>query len=661
MLKPDQDAESAQPKRPLVVGRYRLEDDSPIGRGATGEVWRATDTTLNRVVALKQIQLAGVAEHIVEGLKQRTLHEGQTIAALSHPNIVSVYDVVTDGDRIMLVLEYVSSRGADALLAAHGPFPLHLAAQIGAQMAEALAAVHAHGVLHRDITPGNVLIDDRWNATLTDFGISQVTIDLQRTTDVASIGTPAFMAPETARGEPATSATDIYGLGATIWALVEGVPPFHQPGPDNPMRLIRRIATGQLSPPVNAGPLTEVLTSTTSGDPTRRPDATRTRDMFVSAARVIAAQTTEGPTALPALPNVDRLGSPQVDAPSQRPISTKPRGRRRSFALPVAIIASALLLIAIAVGGFILVPGPKHPEAAPPPPPAQSDKYLPNPALADTCAMAKLPDYTSFGKTTYTPDTLFGSCHANINLIGGGTANVNFHMFGPQQVDGPVEQHGDLKIISPPQFDDPTTCYRDLVLPDRNMLVASTIIANSTMNSCAFSSVGIDSAIQQLHTIGSISALPNLGAPNSLRRQDACQLLKAADNAEVPGLDFSKVYPQYANWTCYWGADLNSHTSAPWVSLGFAGMDPMVAGKDGTPQTIGGRTVFVETEPAADTTDSTGDSCGAQIVHMVRAPTGETKPESANVWVHANVPPGQECKLATDLAAKLIPRLPPAG
>ena len=317
-----------------------------------GEVWRAIDTALNRVVALKQIQLDGLDEHTVGVLTQRTLHEGQTIARLPHPNIVAVHDVVADGERLVLVLEYVESRGAAALLDSQGPFPLHLAAQVGAQMAEALATVHAQGVLHRDVTPGNVLIDTGWNAKLTDFGISHAAIDLQRTATAESIGTPAYMAPETARGETATPATDIYGLGATIWALVEGTAPYHESGSENPMRLMHRIATGHLDPPTDAGQLTEVLTKMTGGDPARRPDAARARDMFVSAARVIAAQNPAPPAeeavAPPApeepdsawpspAPVYPTLPSPTSSSPSQSsPTSFDPAQSSPAFPTPTS-------------------------------------------------------------------------------------------------------------------------------------------------------------------------------------------------------------------------------------------------------------------------------------------------------------------------------------
>ena len=541
----------------------------------------------------------------------------------------------------------MADRAADTLLATQGPFPLHLAANIGIQLATALASAHAEGALHRDITPANVLIDANWNATLTNSGAAQTS-------------NPAYLTPETARGEDATQATDIYGLGATIWALVDGVPPFHQPGPTNPMQQMHRIATGQPSPPANAGPLTGALISMTAGDPAGRPNATQARDLFAAAAHAIATQPTAAGTGAftqpgpinPAAPFGG--GQPGVPPTWQASTLTAPGTtgkRRRSLTRPAVIISAiALLLIVAIVATVLVVHGMRHAEAAP-------DKYLPNPAAVDLCPLAKVPDYALFGTVTYTPGSWYGSCNVNINLTGGGTALVGFQMFSPQQLNGPVEQRGDLKIISPPSSDS-TLCYRDVLLPDQNGLAVQTTITSSTTNPCVLSGVGVDAAVQHLHTVGAIPTDPNPSSPNSLRGQNTCQLLTAAEVGEVPGLDTSQVYPRYSNWDCDRGADLYNPTSVPWVEVYVARFNPLVAGTNGTPQTIDGRTVFVRAEAA---TGSVGDDCVAQVVNSrtTQLSAGDPREDVASVSVHANVPPDQECQLATKLAAKLIPRLPP--
>ena len=146
--------------------------------------------------------------------------------------------------------------------------------------------------------------------------------------------------------------------------------------------------------------------------------------------------------------------------------------------------------------------------------------------------------------------------------------------------------------------------------------------------------------------------------PNSLRRNKACELLTAAEVAEVPGLDTHKVYPKYADWRCNWGDNLTYPINgASWVDLYFSSTQPMVAGTDGTAQTVAGRTVFVKTESG-----KTGNDCEAQIVHILTPqPTGGVAEESVTVAVRITVSPEQQCALATDLASKIIPRLPPTS
>jgi hypothetical protein len=649
------------PDGSLIVNRYRLDDTVPLGADGTGQVWRATDTLMNRVVALKQIRLGGMDDHIAARVRQQTLYDGQVATRLQHPNIVTIFDVIADRDRLWLVLEYVPSFSADTLLAAQGPFPLHLAARVGAHIAEALATAHAQGVLHRDVTPGNILIDASWNAKLTDFGIAHAPIDLQRTTATPSIPAPTFMAPEIARGENGTTTTDVYGLGATIYTLIEGTPPFHQAGPANPMRLIHQIATGQAPPPANAGPLTAVLTSMINADPSRRPDAATARNMFLAAANEIATQpanaTAAGPATQPPTDGVPPW-APMGPAPSRTPRGPGPTpgatpgtAERKRSILALTVVASLVLLVIVAVvAAVLLIPRNRHTEASAQP----ADKYLTNPVLADACTMAKDPNYALFGTVDYTVGAWFSSCDATVVLTGGGTADVNYRVVSPQTVPGPTAQHGDLTVISPASGD-PTQCFRDVVLPSRNLIVVWTTVSNSTMSPCVLSGLGTDAVIQRLRSTGSVPTVPNLDAANSLRGQNTCELLTKADVGEVSGVDTSKVYPKYGNWICYWGVDLDTENSggAPWVNVYFERENPMTTGPDGTPQTIAGRTVFLKTE-------NNGNDCVAQILHR-RGAGGKMNEESANVSVHAAVPPDQQCHLAADLAAKMIPHLPPTG
>ena len=220
----------------VIAGRYLLEQ--PIGRGAMGMVWRAHDQLLDREVAVKEVVLSasiGVDER--HNAYQRTLREARTAARLSHRGVVTVYDVAEEDGRPWIVMELVPSRSLDQVLAAEGPMTPLRAGRVGQQLLAALAAAHAAGVLHRDVKPSNVLIAvDRsaggWDerAVLTDFGIAQFEGDPRLTQTGMVMGSPGFTAPERIRGGDATPASDLWSLGATIYAAVEGRGPYEQRG-----------------------------------------------------------------------------------------------------------------------------------------------------------------------------------------------------------------------------------------------------------------------------------------------------------------------------------------------------------------------------------------------------------------------------------------------
>jgi hypothetical protein len=216
----------------VIAQRYRLE--RPIGEGNMGVVWLATDPKLHRTVALKQ------------GSRMR--REGVGGAKLLHPNVIAVFDVAEDDDgHEWLVMEYLPSRSLSEIIRDDGPLPPADVARIGTQVASALAHLHDKGMVHRDVTPGNVLVTRDRTAKLTDFGIATWE-SVTRTEDPKTGGTPGFLSPEVARGNRATAASDVYSLGATLAAAVEG--------------------TETPDPALNA-----TLGSLTQRDPDRRPTA----------------------------------------------------------------------------------------------------------------------------------------------------------------------------------------------------------------------------------------------------------------------------------------------------------------------------------------------------------------------------------------------------
>src|SRR6202012_1832618 len=213
----------------VIVGRYRLE--APIGRGAMGVVWRARDLLLDRDVAVKEVQIAATLPDAERAPAfQRTLREAKTAARLNHPGVVTVYDVAEDGGRPWIVMQLVQAQSLDQVLASTGPLSPRRAPEMGRQLLGALEVAHAAGVMHRDVKPSNVLLgrDDR--AVLTDFGIATFQGDPRLTQTGMVMGSPGFTAPERIRGEDASPASDLWSLGATIFAAVEGKGPYEQRG-----------------------------------------------------------------------------------------------------------------------------------------------------------------------------------------------------------------------------------------------------------------------------------------------------------------------------------------------------------------------------------------------------------------------------------------------
>jgi serine/threonine protein kinase len=270
----------------VIAGRYRL--DAPIGRGAMGVVWRARDQLLDRDVAIKEVQ---IAETLTDEEKanafQRTLREAKTAARLNHPGVVTVYDVAEDGDRPWIVMQLVSAQSLDQVLATSGPLSPRRTAEMGRQLLSALRVAHAAGVMHRDVKPSNVLLgrDDR--AVLTDFGIATLQGDPRLTQTGMVMGSPGFTAPERIRGEDATPASDLWSLGATLFAAVEGHGPFEQRG--GAITTMSAIINEDAPPAASAGALAPVIATLLRREPSDRPDA-------ATAARMITDVLPQLPT-----------------------------------------------------------------------------------------------------------------------------------------------------------------------------------------------------------------------------------------------------------------------------------------------------------------------------------------------------------------------------
>ncbi|MGH3468735.1 MAG: serine/threonine-protein kinase [Thermocrispum sp.] len=267
----------------LVAGRYRIS--RRIGTGAMGAVWQAHDELLGRTVAIKQLMLQpGLEEVEREEARQRTMREGRIAARLHHQNAITVFDVVTDDrGQPCLIMEYLESTSLAAVLQSKETLPPLEVARIGAQIAAALKVAHRVGVVHRDIKPGNILLDRDGMVKITDFGISRAKDDVTVTKTGMIAGTPAYLAPEVAIGEDPGPESDIFSLGSTLYAATEGQPPFGLS--ENTLGLLHAVAAGHINPPRRSGPLTSVLAVLLHPEKERRPDAEETEELLEAVAR----------------------------------------------------------------------------------------------------------------------------------------------------------------------------------------------------------------------------------------------------------------------------------------------------------------------------------------------------------------------------------------
>ena len=277
----------------VVAGRYRLR--SAVDVGTTGVVWRAVDLRLDREVALKRLKLRpGLSAELAAQARQRVFREARIAARLQHPHAVAVYDVTTDDHgRPMLVLEYIPSHSLATALAGQGSLQPVRVARIGATVASALSAAHAAGIVHRDVKPANILLAVDGHAKITDFGLSHVTGDA--TTEGQVAGTPVFLSPEAALGDPPSPESDVFSLGATLYMAVEGAPPFGVA--EDPAAQLERVAYGQAPPPRQAGPLTGLLTRMLHDDPAERPRMAEVADAL---ADIAAGEEVSSTDTLPA-------------------------------------------------------------------------------------------------------------------------------------------------------------------------------------------------------------------------------------------------------------------------------------------------------------------------------------------------------------------------
>ena len=305
----------------VLAGRYRVVEQ--LGRGGMGMVCRAVDEVLGREVAVKELRtFADASAEELADLRLRMQREARAAARIRHAGVISVHDVAEDDGRPVIVMELVDGPSLADVLAERGAMDPREAACIGARVADALGAAHAAGVLHRDVKPGNVLLERGGRVVLTDFGIATMEDPGDGAADRLTqsgqlVGSLDFLAPERAQGRRPGPASDIWSLGAMLYAAVEGGSPFRR---TSTWSTLSAIITEPVPEPRAAGPLAPVLAMLLAKDPEARPDAARARELLEAVARGVSETAEAAEAAGAAVPDRDTR-----ELTADRPAAERPQ------------------------------------------------------------------------------------------------------------------------------------------------------------------------------------------------------------------------------------------------------------------------------------------------------------------------------------------------
>ncbi|MFI7115254.1 serine/threonine-protein kinase [Amycolatopsis sp. NPDC049868] len=577
----------------LIAGRYRLEER--IGAGGMGVVWRATDLDLGRVVALKRSQ-AGDSGQI--------RREARIGAGLHHPNVVTVFDAVIDGDDRWLVMEYLPSRSLADVIDSDGPLPPGKVAKIGVQLAAALAAMHEKGMVHRDLKPGNVLVADDGTAKLTDLGIAQWA-EVTRTGGGLDVGTPGYVAPEMAEGRQAGAAADVFSLGATLFAAVEGTSVWGDASV-GPFVQLRRASSYSLEPIRRAGQLAPALTELLRRKPAGRPNAVRAAELLSAVA--------------------------DVDGP----VRTR-RFRVTRRAVAIGAVAAVLVLI----GGLLFATREPASIAAGPPSELIGDRRTADPcALMDPSVLNHLgtPELDSAGGN-------FNACGVRLRLSPDDEdiVDIRLELTTPTSplLDKPLP--GQLIVREVPS-DSEDKCARGIPLPDGNQVwVHARHVKNWHAHLCDYVDPVATHAVSVLNR-EPVERRPAPFPAGSLGSLDACTLGGDLPRAIVGGP--ATADPVFGNWECYW-----NHRETE-VTIRFE-RERAPFEDDGRRVVLGSREAFVEVSPE-------WKACQAEIPHRGFTGDGRAMIETVEIYVADKVKrPEEMCPAAERLAGGIAPRLPP--
>ncbi|MFJ9434879.1 serine/threonine-protein kinase [Streptomyces sp. NPDC101490] len=331
----------------LAAGRYRLV--SPLGSGGFGRVWLARDHRLNVDVAIKEVYVppGSTPEETAERVERAAWEARHAAQLRDHPNVVAVHDVVVERGVPWTVMQYVSGRSLADEIRQNGPVDRGLVKRVGLAMLAALGACHQAGIMHRDVKPANIMLAKDGTVMLTDFGIAKQVGQSSMTRTDLVIGSMEYIAPERARGHPATPATDLFSLGVTLYHAAEGVSPF---GRGSGMASLSAVLLDELPEPVRAGErLTWVIEGLTAKNPVRRMTAHQ------AAAILRGGDNTTRPRPKPD-PTVKDLSAAKATAtPALRPAKTttaNPETHKPSAARRIMGFAAGTIVLGSIIGAL---------------------------------------------------------------------------------------------------------------------------------------------------------------------------------------------------------------------------------------------------------------------------------------------------------------------
>ncbi|MFE0145824.1 serine/threonine-protein kinase [Nonomuraea sp. NPDC059007] len=592
-----------------VGRRYRLTN-GPI-RSRTSEVWLARDEQLGRDVVLKRM-LSG--HDSVRGFS-RLRAEARALARFNHPRIVTLFDAVQVGRgrraTSWLVMEHVSGGSLNGRQAV-AP---EVAASVGAQVADALVCLHAEGIVHGDIKPGNVVVTGDGTVKLADFGAAYRVGGNETISPNSAISyTPDYAAPEVVLGR-LERGSDVFSLGAMLHALVTGSPPERGP-------------SGRVLLKADLGVLDEVLRAMLAREPGRRPDAAEVMRRLTEIA---------GDAVLP--PGVNGAAGFSSDPRADSVILGAVRNH------PYLTGAAAALVAALAgIASFLLPPSERDGSAqAIGPAPLIGDQRT-----VDPCALTEPVALGRFGATQL--DRAYGNfdrCDVLVRPDGDSVVDVrvDFNHDPAAEQPGQARTVGRIGIVEqPPERD---SCLRTL-LPAGESDINITITAKrddpGKAPLCAIADVATGNAVTVLNN----GPLPRRTLPaRSLAHQDACALLPAAALEVIPGIDANDPDIGFGSWQCGW----ESTTSELWLDVRFDQGPPPNSANGSATIVNGYRTIL---RPEAD-----GDeSCLAQLVYRTYHDQDGRAAETVNLLVTGSRSADQLCQLARRLTASAAARLP---